>query len=159
MERERERHTHTHTHREGDGWRTWGQKWESLTTGRGSTLCICALLHTRRVGTLQVSIDAGCEEEAGGRRRSLVQIPAIIIIIAIPSPVLVLLLHRRVSPSECMHSFAGGGSCWKFKQVRELGFLLPAAGRGIVNVQKCFLIFFFFYEWVVTIVQNLCLRC
>jgi hypothetical protein len=82
----------------------------------------------------------------------LVQIPAIIIIIAIPPPALVLLLHRRVSPSECMQSFAGGGGCWKFKQVRELGFLLPAGGEGILNLQEGFLIFFF-YEWVV-VVQN-----
>jgi hypothetical protein len=103
-----------------------------------------------------VSIDAGCEEEAGGRRRSLVQIPAIIIIIAIPPLALLLLLHRRVSLSECMHSFAGGGGCWKFKQVRELGFLLPAGGGGI-NLQEGFLIFFF-YEWVVQNSSRFCAR-
>ncbi len=57
-----------------------------------------------------------------------------------------------MSPSGCMHSFAGDGGSWKFKQVRELGFLLPAGGGGILNLQEGFLIFFFFYEWVV--VQN-----
>jgi hypothetical protein len=51
-----------------------------------------------------------------------------------------------------MHSVAGDGGCWKFKQVRDLGFLLPAGGGGILNVEQGFLIFFFFYGWVV--VQN-----